>query len=208
MRYFLLTLILLFIFSGCNTESKNHAQDKNTLQATQAEKEALLAELKAKDKALQKAREEAKAAKEKLLAEEKARKEAFITKQKEKKEALKQNEKLSKVGITVQNNTIIIDTNKTKNFFESVGKNLGEKLKKMTQDLEKGMLNDKNAGVDIDEKHINIDLNKTKDFLEAWGKKMQGFVKEFDDMAKEMDIETERLEKSPVKRMNTENEKL
>jgi len=49
-------------------------------------------------------------------------------------------------------------------------------------------------GVKIDETHINIDLNKTKDFLETWGKKMQGFVKEFDSMAKEMDANIKPLE--------------
>ncbi|HFQ61894.1 MAG TPA: hypothetical protein ENK39_06295 [Epsilonproteobacteria bacterium] len=103
------------------------------------------------------------------------------------------------MGITVQDNTITIDTNKTKDFFEAIGKNLGEKLKKMTQDLEKGILKDENAGVDIDDKHINIDLNKTKDFLEAWGKKMQGFVKEFDTMAKEMDTQTKPLDTHNIK---------
>jgi len=201
MRYFLLTSILLFSFSACNDTSKEVVQDSEIAQDTHAEKEALLAELKAKDEALLKARHEAKIAKEKLLMEEKEKKEAFIASQRQKKEEqqTKQNEKLSNVGITVQNNTITIDTNKTKDFFKAIGKNLGEKLQKMTQDLEKGILKDEDAGVDIDEKHINIDLNKTKDFLEAWGKKMQGFVKEFDNMAKEMDIETKHLENTHEK---------
>ena len=40
---------------------------------------------------------------------------------------------------------------------------------------------------EMDETHINIDLNKTKSFLDNWGKKMQGFVKEFNNIAKEFD---------------------
>jgi len=34
---------------------------------------------------------------------------------------------------------------------------------------------------------LNIDLNKTKDLVDDWGKKMQGLVKEFDKIVKEID---------------------
>jgi len=197
MRNLLLTFFLLFSFSGCN----DNKQDARIAQEAKAEKDALLAELKAKDEALKKSRLETKAAQAKLMAQEKAKKEAFLKKQvaKENEKKMQHNEKLSKVGISIKENTITIDTNKTKNFFENIGKTLGDKLKKITQELEKGMLDEKDAGVKIDATHINIDLNKTKDFLETWGKKMQGFVKEFDTMAKEMDIETEQLKNNHTK---------
>jgi len=197
MRNLLLTFLLLFSFSGCTDDKQQATQNAQIAQKAKAEKDALLAELKAKDEALKKAQLEAKAAQEKLIKQKQAQKEAFLKakakKAKEEKQTI-QNEKLSKVGISIKENTITIDTNKTKDFFERIGKKLGDKLKKITEDIEKGMIHEKDAGVKIDETHINIDLNKTKDFLETWGKKMQGFVKEFDDMAKEMDIETIPLE--------------
>jgi len=201
MRNLLLTFFLLFSFSGCNDNKQQAIQDARIAQEAKAEKDALLAELKAKDEALKKSRLETKAAQAKLMAQEKAKKEAFLKKQvaKENEKKMQHNEKLSKVGISIKENTITIDTNKTKNFFENIGKTLGDKLKKITQELEKGMLDEKDAGVKIDATHINIDLNKTKDFLETWGKKMQGFVKEFDTMAKEMDIETEQLKNNHTK---------
>jgi hypothetical protein len=193
MRNLLLTFFLLFSFSGCNDDKQQTIDNAKIAQEAKAEKEALLAEIKAKDEALQKARRETKIVQEKLIAQEQAKKKAFLKEQSQKEKELKQtkqNEKLSKVGISIKENTITIDTNKTKDFFQNIGKKLGDKLKKITEDIQKGMIEEKDAGVKIDETHINIDLNKTKDFLEAWGKKMQGFVKEFDDMAKEMDIET------------------
>jgi len=201
MHYLYISLILIFTLSACDSDEKKALEttQKITQEIKQekAQKDALLAELKAKDEALYKARLEAKAAKEKLLLQEQANKEAFLKseakKAKEKKEAIK-NEKLSKVGITIEDNKITIDTNKTKDFFQNIGNKLGDKLKKITEDIQKGTIEEKDAGVKIDETHINIDLNKTKDFLEAWGQKMQGFVKEFDNMAKEIETETKQID--------------
>jgi len=202
MRYLYMTLILIFSLSACDNDEQKALQETQRIKQAQAEKDALLAEIKAKDEALHQARLETKAAKEKLLQEEQEKKEAFLRaaaqKSKEKKQALK-NEKLSKIGITIEEHKITIDTNKTKDFFQNISQKLGDKLKKITQDLEKGMLDEKDAGVKIDETHINIDLNKTKDFLDAWGQKMQGFVKEFDDIAKEIDTETQQIQNMQTK---------
>lgn len=202
MRYLYITLILIFSLSACDNDEQRTLQETQKMQKAKAEKDALLAEIKAKDEALHQARLEAKAAKEKLLQQEQEKKEAFLKAEILKNKAKQQNtknEKLSKVGITIEENKITIDTNKTKDFFQSIGKKFGEKLKKITQDLEKGMVNEKDAGVKIDETHINIDLNKTKDFLESWGQKMQGFVKEFDTMAKEIDIEAQQINHTQTK---------
>jgi hypothetical protein len=170
-------------------EMKATQKDKATIEA-KAQKDALLAELKAKDLALEKARKETQNAQAKLLAQEQEKKEAFLKEQRQKEKEIKQiaqNEKLSHVGINIDNNKITIDTDKTKDFFKKLGQNFEDKIKKVTQDIEKGIIDQKDAGVKIDHDTINIDLNKTKDFLELWGKKMQGFVKEFDTMAKEID---------------------
>ena len=200
MRYLLLTLLFIFSLSSCGEEEtqKIHemkaAQEAKAAVETKAQKDALLAELKAKDVALEKARKETQIAQTKLLAQEQAKKEAFLKEQRQKEKEVKQiaqNEKLSHVGINIDNNKITIDTDKTKAFFKKLGQNFEDKIKKITQDIEKGVIDQKDAGVKIDETHISIDLNKTKDFLELWGKKMQGFVKEFDSMAKEMDVPTQ-----------------
>jgi len=202
MRTILLSLIILLSLTSCN-EDKKQAQEQTAIaKAVKVENDVLLAKLKAKEDALQKARLEAKIAKEKLLAEEASKKEAFLKMQaqKEKKEkASLKNEKLSKVGISIENSTITIDTNKTKDFFQNLSKALGNKLKKITTDIEKGMIDQQDAGVKIDDTHINIDLNKSKDFLEAWGKKMQEYVKDFDAMAKVIDVEKKQLEQNTIK---------
>jgi hypothetical protein len=204
MQNLLLLFILLFSLTACGDSEEKAAQQAKLTQEVQeakAQKDALLTELKAKEQALAKAREEAKAIKAKLLAQEQAKKEAFLEeesrKAQERKRAIENNttnKKLSNVGIQVDKNKIIIDTNKTRDFFQKLGKTFENKIKKITQEIEKGVIDEQGAGIKIDETHINIDLNKTKDFLEQWGKKMQGFVKEFDGMAKEMDKSIKTIE--------------
>jgi len=104
---------------------------------------------------------------------------------KKKQEELEKNDKFSKIGIASKNGKITIDTNKTKSYFKDLAHQMKTKMDKMSKDLEKGIVKNEEAGIEMDETHINIDLNKTKTFLDTWGKKMQGFVKEFDDIAKE-----------------------
>ncbi len=53
------------------------------------------------------------------------------------------------------------------------------------------MMKSSNAGIEIDKKHISIDLNKTKSFLEQWSEKMKVYAKEFNDIAKEFDNNTQ-----------------
>jgi uncharacterized lipoprotein YehR (DUF1307 family) len=104
---------------------------------------------------------------------------------KKKHEALEKNSKFSHIGVTSKDGKITIDTNKTKSYFKDLAHQMKTKMDKMSKDLEKGIVKNEEAGIEMDETHINIDLNKTKTFLDTWGKKMQGFVKEFDDIAKE-----------------------
>lgn len=60
-------------------------------------------------------------------------------------------------------------------------------MQKISNDLEKGIIEAKESGVEINEQHIHIDLNKTQDLLETWGKKLQVFMQEFDDIAKDLE---------------------
>ena len=100
----------------------------------------------------------------------------------------KQNPKLNNMGISVEDGTITIDTNKTKDFFNALGKKMDIQMKKMAEDMEKGIIENKEAGVEINEQHIHIDLNKTHDLLMNWGKQIQIFVQDFDEMAKTLEI--------------------
>ncbi len=100
----------------------------------------------------------------------------------------KNTSKLNNMGINVDDGTITIDTNKTKDFFRDLNKKMGEQMKKLSDDLEKGVVERKEAGIEINEQHIHIDLNKTQDLLIDWGKKIQVFVQEFDEIAKTLEI--------------------
>jgi len=92
----------------------------------------------------------AQQAREELLAELKAKEEA--------KKAEQNDTKLSKIGITMNDGKITIDTNKTKEFFQDMTKNIGDKIKKMSKELQEGTIENKDAGVDLNESHINIGI--------------------------------------------------
>lgn len=100
----------------------------------------------------------------------------------------KETHKLNKMGINMNDGRIIIDTNKTKAFFNDLGKKMDMRMKKISSDMEKGIVEYKEGGVDINEQHIHIDLNKTRDLLLDWGKQLEVFAKEFDKMTKPLEI--------------------
>ena len=160
----LITTAILLSFSGCQNAKENQAEHDAKV-AAQAKAE-LHAELKKEQ-------------------EEKAR---------QKEEALAKNNKLAHMGITTDNGKLIIDTNKTKDFFQQMAANIKVHADKFAKDMEKGVIDDKEAGIEVNETHINIDLNKTKSFLDTWSKTIEGYAKEFDKMTKELDKE---LEKDP-----------
>jgi hypothetical protein len=122
-----------------------------------------------------------------LMAELKAKEEATNA-----ADGLK-NAKLSQVGIVVHDKEITINPEKAKDFFDNIGKKIEEKLRDLTKNLDKGMVEGEDTGIHMTSDKINIDLNKTQDFLNTWGKKMQSFVKEIDSMAKSMDTTTQNV---------------
>jgi hypothetical protein len=151
-------LTLLLSFAGC--------EDREQLTKEQAAHDAQIA---------QKARAE-------LLAELEAEK---ALKQKESQE--KNETKLSKMGVHMDDGIITIDTNKTKDFFRDLNQKMAIQIKKISDDLEKGIIETKEAGVEMNEQHIHIDLNKTQNLLQDWGKKMQIFVQEFEEVAQTLE---------------------
>ncbi len=133
-------------------------------------------EQQAKDQAIHDA-QIAQQARAELLAQIAAEKEA----------QKKENTKLNMIGISMNNDTITIDTNKTKDFLNDLNQKMHDQIQKMSDDMEKGIIESKEAGIDINEKHIHIDLNKTQNLLQNWGKRLQVFKEEFDSVTKSLD---------------------
>jgi len=65
-------------------------------------------------------------------------------------------------------------------------------MKKVSDDLQKGMIDLQEEGLQINDTQITIDLNKTKNLLEIWGQKIQAYAQEFDAVAKSLDINTSK----------------
>lgn len=178
MQHIFISLILVLFFAGCQEKEQQSSKEQakhDTKIAQQARAEAL-AEFEAEKKA-QLAEVQATEAKIKAL------KVSPTTETQTEEEK----DKLSKMGVTMDNDVITIDTNKTKTFFKDLSKKMEEQMKKISHDLDKGIIEAKEAGVDINNGQINIDLNKTQDFFESWSKKIQIFANEFDDVAKNLD---------------------
>jgi len=160
-------LLFIFLLFGCES-SKQKAQEK--IAHIEAENHILRVAIEKKDIKLKEAKLELKTAKKELLN--------LIQKEGKKP----QNSTLSKIGISIDKNKIIFDSNKTKHFFENANHSLNEKLKQISKDYEKGIINDNDIGINIDKSHINIDFNKTKNFFDIWDKKIESFLSEVDNL--------------------------
>jgi len=92
------------------------------------------------------------------------------------------------IGIKVDQNQIIIDTNQTRKFLESLAKRIDRSFKKTAHDLEKNRISKPNdTGIVITQDRIEVDLNKTQKFMEKWIKSMEMIGKQLDSVAKELD---------------------
>ncbi len=197
MRNLLLLWIPLFVFNACGTtkeEETKQAKLTQELHEAQEQKNVLTAKLQTKEKTLLKLKKELTSLQVKLHKEAQEKQEALLRekackKKEEKRIAAQQiqNQKLSPIGIEIQENKITIDANKSKDFFQTLNKNLEKKVIQLTQKFKKGIIDEKEAGIHIDDTHININLNKTKGFLETWGKQLQGIVKQFGNITKEIE---------------------
>lgn len=161
MRHLLIMLLLAFAFTGCeDKEQRAREQAAHDAKIAQQARAELLAELEAEKVALQKKWQDDNAT------------------------------KLTQMGIKMDNGIITIDTNKTKDFLRALNQKMSVQMKKISEDLEKGVIETKEAGIEMKNQYIHIDLNKTQDLLQAWGEKMQNFMQEIDDMSKHVDTNT------------------
>lgn len=153
MHHLLLTLILLFTFTGC--------QDKEQQQKEQAQHDAQIAH--------------------------QARTELLAELEKEKQAQEEKNNQFSQIGVKMEQGTITIDTNKTKDFLKDLGTRMNVQMKQVSDDLQKGIIDAQEGGVQINNGNINIDLNKTQTLLDGWSKKIEGYVKEYDKIVEEIE---------------------
>jgi len=170
MKHILIATVILAILSGC--ESKEDIERENAAkiykeQQQQKIKEAQLAEKRAK---------EAQA-----VAEQKAREEANAS-------------TLSKVGISMDDGKLIIDTNKAKDFFTQLADGFQETSKKIDKELKEGNLTATKAmGIEVSNEKLTIDINETKSFFESWGEKMESFSKEIDKLTEVINSKDDNL---------------
>lgn len=99
----------------------------------------------------------------------------------------KENTHTSHMGIEVHNGIITIDTNKTQAYFSELNAKMASTMKKIHDDLNKGVIDAKEAGIEMNNNHISIDLNKTQNVLQEWIQQMQLLAKEFEMEAKDLD---------------------
>jgi len=76
----------------------------------------------------------------------------------------KQNSIFQEMGIEFSGDKIIIDINKTDNFFGTLDKRIEKEIENKIEKIDINISRD--AGINIDDKEINIDLNKTKNMLD------------------------------------------
>jgi uncharacterized membrane-anchored protein len=100
--------------------------------------------------------------------------------------------KLAQMGITTESGKIIIDTNKTKDFFKLMAQKIQQETQKLSQEMQQGTINEKSAGIEVNQTHINIDLNKTQHFLDTWSKKLEEYVKEFDTITEKFEVNEQK----------------
>ena len=119
-------------------------------------------------------------------------------KAKQREIAVAKNNSMAHIGITTTNGKLIIDTNKTKAYFDQIASTFKSHADKFVNDMNKGIIDDKEAGIEVNKTNINIDLNKTKSFLEAWGKTIDSYTTEFKKF-------TDTIQKSLTKENNATN---
>lgn len=155
MKQILVVLMILGVMTGC--ETKEHKERMRQAELFKQEQ-------------LKKAEEEA-------LARQKAKEEA--------EKAAKEASSLSKIGITMGDGKLVIDTNKAREFFGNLHKRLDNTSKEIDKELKEGNLTvTKPMGIEVTQDKMSIDLNKTKSFLDRWGEQMESFAQQFDQLTK------------------------
>ena len=83
---------------------------------------------------------------------------------------------LQKIGISTENDKIIIEPKKTKAFFDKLGKTLEHTAKRMKSKVDK--IDEKDIGITANKDKITIDVNKTNNFLKSFAKELESVAKD------------------------------
>ena len=90
---------------------------------------------------------------------------------------------LQKIGISTENDKIIIEPKKTKAFFEKLGKTFEHTAKRIKSKVDK--IDEKDIGITANKDKITIDINKTTNFLNSFSKELEKSVKDIDRVIKD-----------------------
>lgn len=175
MKKVLLSILLIFFMLGCESkEEKDRA-----LKAEQFKQEQLA---KAAEEKEQQAKSEKEAADKKLEEQRQAEERERLEKQKTAEPSM-----MNKMGVSMEDGKLIIDTNKTKKFFTVFQEKMDNTSREIDRELREGNLTvTVPAGIEVTSKKVSIDLNKSESFFKSWGEKMESFAKEFDKMTRSL----------------------
>ncbi|MEA2048996.1 MAG: hypothetical protein U9O64_11205 [Campylobacterota bacterium] len=183
MQYLFMTIILLLSLNGCQEKEQvdQDAQAKHDAKIVAQTRAEVLSEFQA---------EKNQENKKSVIASSENHNDNVTTQKTIPKQEENPKQSLEQMGIDMKEDSITIDTNKTKKFLNDFSSAMEIQMKKISDDLKQGIVETKQAGIDINKEHIHIDLNKTQNMLEAWGKKIELFVQEFDTIAKDLENNT------------------
>lgn len=93
-------------------------------------------------------------------------------------------DKLRTIGIEKNGSIILIDLNRTKHFFESIGKKINRSLIHFSKELRRTIKDQNNTLINIDKKNekVIVDINRTKTLVES----IEIELKKLDKALKEM----------------------
>ena len=180
MKKILFAMLLIAILAGCESkEERERAQKAEQFKQEQLQKLAPKAETK------EVYRQEQPTNSSKIPQKEITVKSPVKENRAPQKEEDNESSTLNKMGVSMQDGKLIIDTNKAKEFFWSFQKKLDNTSRELDRELREGNLTvTVPMGVEIRREKVSIDLNKTRSFFDSWGEKMEAFVKEFDKMTR------------------------
>jgi uncharacterized protein (DUF2267 family) len=173
MKYLLLTLPLLLLLNACQEKPQSKETKANTTHEEPVKEEPVKEEPAKEEPAKEEPAKEEPAkeepAKEEPVKEEPAKEEATTQEHNQ--------TKLEALGVKVEGEKITIDTNQTKEFFNTLKDKMHREMEKISHDVEVNVAKTKEATIALTKEHI--DLNKTKNLLNEWNSKIEGFVEDF-----------------------------
>jgi len=89
---------------------------------------------------------------------------------------------MENIGISINNDKIIIEPKKTEKFLKNLAKKLRSEAKKIENKIKN--INEKDLGIQKDNSKIVIDINKTQKTLNRLTKELEKVVKELDNIFK------------------------